>query len=509
MESWLPWLTADEHAPDRPAAGDDAQVAARRAPPHARPGRRPARRGGRPRRAPWPRPGARPPTQRDHGFPALHLDFDRLLARHRGTGVARRHRARQPRHRRRSRAAAGTRSSATAAACSPALAALLSRRLPRRRRAPTATGSADRLAAARRARRRSRSRHRRRAALPARRHRRRRPARPRRGPARRKLAVLAEADLTGRRRAHRRARPRRRDAERLLRRPQGRRLRRAPPARRRPATTAWSSGRSAGSSATTCCSSTRAATSSTSRPTRSTPSATTPAARARRCTAWAAPTGRRPRPGSARRCAEIAQELVVLYQKRLHDARPRLRARTRPWQREIEDAFPYEETPDQLHGHRRRQGRHGASPSRWTAWCAATSASARPRWRSGPRSRRSRTASRWRCSCPTTLLAQQHGQTFSDRFAGYPVRVEVLSPLPHRRPGQQGRRGRRDRRGRHRHRHPPPALRATCAFKDLGLLVVDEEQRFGVQPQGDDQAARRPTSTCSRSPPRRSPARSR
>ena len=32
---------------------------------------------------------------------------------------------------------------------------------------------------------------------------------------------------------------------------------------------------------------------------------------------------------------------------------------------------------------------------------------------------------------PTTLLAQQHFHTFSDRFAGYPVRVEVLSPLPH------------------------------------------------------------------------------
>ncbi len=39
---------------------------------------------------------------------------------------------------------------------------------------------------------------------------------------------------------------------------------------------------------------------------------------------------------------------------------------------------------------------------------------------------------------PTTLLAQQHYQTFSDRFADYPVRVEVLSPLPHRQPGQAG-----------------------------------------------------------------------
>ena len=44
---------------------------------------------------------------------------------------------------------------------------------------------------------------------------------------------------------------------------------------------------------------------------------------------------------------------------------------------------------------------------------------------------------------PTTLLAQQHFQTFTDRFAGYPVRVEVLSPLPHPGPGQEGGRGRR------------------------------------------------------------------
>ena len=42
---------------------------------------------------------------------------------------------------------------------------------------------------------------------------------------------------------------------------------------------------------------------------------------------------------------------------------------------------------------------------------------------------------------PTTLLANQHGNTFADRFAGYPIRVEVLSPVPHQRPGQD-----RDRR---------------------------------------------------------------
>ena len=110
---------------------------------------------------------------------------------------------------------------------------------------------------------------------------------------------------------------------------------------------------------------------------------------------------------------------------------------------------------------------------------------------------------------PTTLLAQQHFQTFSERFAGYPVRVEVLSPLPHPGPGQEG--GRRACAtatvdvviGTHR------LLSEDIRFKDLGLLVVDEEQRFGVDPQGADQAAARPTSTCSPSRPRPSPGRSR
>ena len=81
---------------------------------------------------------------------------------------------------------------------------------------------------------------------------------------------------------------------------------------------------------------------------------------------------------------------------------------------------------------------------------------------------------------PTTLLAQQHFQTFSDRFAGYPVRVEVLSPVPHRRPRpRRSSTGVRDGEvdvviGTHR------LLSDDIEFKDLGLLVVDEEQRFGV-----------------------------
>jgi len=81
---------------------------------------------------------------------------------------------------------------------------------------------------------------------------------------------------------------------------------------------------------------------------------------------------------------------------------------------------------------------------------------------------------------PTTLLAQQHAQTFRDRFADWPVRIEVLSRF---RSGKQQQETLRELVegkveiviGTH------ALLRSEVKFKDLGLVIIDEEHRFGVQ----------------------------
>ncbi len=89
---------------------------------------------------------------------------------------------------------------------------------------------------------------------------------------------------------------------------------------------------------------------------------------------------------------------------------------------------------------------------------------------------------------PTTLLASQHFQTFSDRFAPYPIRVEMLSrfltPAEARRIATEVRDGQVDVLiGTHR------LLSEDVSFPRLGLLIVDEEQRFGVKHKETDQDA--------------------
>ncbi len=175
--------------------------------------------------------------------------------------------------------------------------------------------------------------------------------------------------------------------------------------------------------------------------------------------------------------SEIAQELVVLYQKRLNAPGHAFPDDT-PWQRELEDGFPFQETPDQLTAITDVKGDMQADHPMDRLVCGdvgfgKTEVAIRAAFKAVQDGKQVAVL------VPTTLLAQQHHQTFGDRFAGYPVRVEVLSRFLT--PGQAREviRGVRSGEvdvviGTHR------LLSDDLVFKDLGLLVVDEEQRFGV-----------------------------
>jgi hypothetical protein len=80
---------------------------------------------------------------------------------------------------------------------------------------------------------------------------------------------------------------------------------------------------------------------------------------------------------------------------------------------------------------------------------------------------------------PTTILAEQHLHTFRQRLAGYPVRIEAISRFRTAKE-QQDILAPRRRQRRHRRRHAPP-LEPDVVFRNLGMLVIDEEQRFGVK----------------------------
>ena len=152
----------------------------------------------------------------------------------------------------------------------------------------------------------------------------------------------------------------------------GRRLRRARAARRRPLRRDGAAHRRRAPPASTSSSSTpppsaaSPPTGSSCPPTSSTRSPATSAARRPRCTGSAAPTGTKAKGRARKAVKQIAAELIQLYSRA---AWPRPGTPSRPdtpWQRELEDAFPYVETPDQLAAHRRGQGATWSSRSRWT-----------------------------------------------------------------------------------------------------------------------------------------------
>ena len=193
----------------------------------------------------------------------------------------------------------------------------------------------------------------------------------------------------------------------------------SPASRRRP---------SPASRATTSTSSTRATTASSCPSTSSRRSAATsaPAARTRRCPSSAARPGTRMKARARRAAQELAGELLNLYAERRRRTRPRLSRRHRLAAR-VRGRLPLPRDRRPARGDRARQGRHGVRAPDGPPRSAATSASARPRSRCAPRSRPPTTASRCSMLVPTTILAQQHFGTFSERLKDYPFTIEHVS----------------------------------------------------------------------------------
>ncbi len=174
---------------------------------------------------------------------------------------------------------------------------------------------------------------------------------------------------------------------------------------------------------------------------------------------------------------EIAEELVALYRKRIASPGHAFPPDT-PWQEELEELFPYQETPDQAKAIADVKADMEAPIPMDRLVCGdvgfgKTEVALRATFKAV------QDGMQVAVLVPTTLLAQQHFGTFSERFAGYPVRVEVLSRFLTPAQAKKVADGVTDGSvdvviGTHR------LLSGDVKFKNLGLLVVDEEQRFGV-----------------------------
>ena len=149
-----------------------------------------------------------------------------------------------------------------------------------------------------------------------------------------------------------------------------------------------------------------------------------------------------------------------------------------PWQREFESAFIFEETPDQLRaiGETKSDMEHARPMDRLICGDVGfgkTEVAIRAAFKAVMGGRQVAVL------VPTTVLAQQHFNTFRERMADYPVRIELLSRFRTRREQQ---RVVQDLAagavdiviGTHR------LIQKDIGFKELGLVIIDEEQRFGV-----------------------------
>lgn len=174
---------------------------------------------------------------------------------------------------------------------------------------------------------------------------------------------------------------------------------------------------------------------------------------------------------------EIAQELVDLYAKRQAKQGHAFEKDT-VWQREFEEVFPYEETEDQLHAIEDTKKDMESIKAMDRLICGdvgygKTEIAIRAAFKAVMDGRQVAVL------VPTTILAGQHYNTFVQRMRDYSVEVGMLSrlrtPKENRETVEKLRKGAIDIViGTHR------LLAKDVVYKDLGLLIVDEEQRFGV-----------------------------
>ena len=175
--------------------------------------------------------------------------------------------------------------------------------------------------------------------------------------------------------------------------------------------------------------------------------------------------------------ATVAQELVVLYQTRMNSLGHAFGQDT-PWQREMEEDFPFAETPDQLSAIAEVKADMEAEKPMdrlviGDVGFGKTEVAIRAAFKA------CQDGFQVAVLVPTTLLAQQHYSTFAERFSPYPLRVEVLSRFLTNKEARTVIEGLASGEvdvviGTHR------LLSGGVVFKNLGLLVIDEEQRFGV-----------------------------
>ncbi len=174
---------------------------------------------------------------------------------------------------------------------------------------------------------------------------------------------------------------------------------------------------------------------------------------------------------------EVANELLELYAKR--QVTPGYAfSKDSIWMKDLEGAFPYEETPDQKAAIQKVKEDMEASRPMDRLICGDVGY--------GKTEIALRAAFKAACDSkqvailvPTTILAQQHYDTFKKRFAAYPINVEMLSRFRTKKEQTQILKKLKEGEidiiiGTHR------LVSKDIEFKDLGLVVIDEEQRFGV-----------------------------